>query len=257
MHINPILPYISDTAVLPPESAIFSQILNFGTLLLAVFYYIRYKNIKNQCKHKSYQNINLIQSLNRSSLYCGVLMMMGLSVLANFRNGESDFVQLMHYIGAAVGFVPATIDMALHAKIAFETKSPKLGKIRAVMCFIVATNFTVYTVFSFVSISIFGIENYRDVEKRLNWNCHQTGYYYHILSAFSEWVSIIIFSPYFATFIPEFKKININNEIIISDECNNKNIKQIKRFENIVLVKRNDSNVNNNNNSIIQNQISL
>ena len=34
-------PYISDTATRPPESSIFSQIVNFGALLLAISFYIR------------------------------------------------------------------------------------------------------------------------------------------------------------------------------------------------------------------------
>ena len=36
-------PYISDTATRPPESCIFSQIVNFGALLLAISFYIRSK----------------------------------------------------------------------------------------------------------------------------------------------------------------------------------------------------------------------
>lgn len=34
-------PYISDTATRPPESCIFSQLVNVGSLLLAISFYIR------------------------------------------------------------------------------------------------------------------------------------------------------------------------------------------------------------------------
>ncbi len=45
-HTEVDWPYISDTSASPPESCIFSQLVNVGALFLGIVVYIRYKQVR-------------------------------------------------------------------------------------------------------------------------------------------------------------------------------------------------------------------
>ena len=76
-------PYISDASTRPPESCIFSQLVNVGALLLAVTFYIRYKQVAEHCR--SYQIDSRYRSVNNLSLLFGWAGAVGLSIIANFQ----------------------------------------------------------------------------------------------------------------------------------------------------------------------------
>ena len=76
-------PYISDTSTRPPESCIFSQLVNVGALLLAITFYIRYKQVAEYIN--SYQMERRYRAVNNISLLVGWFGALGLSVIANFQ----------------------------------------------------------------------------------------------------------------------------------------------------------------------------
>ena len=87
-------PYISDTTTRPPESCIFSQLVNLGALLLAVTFYIRYKQVLEYCS--SYQVQTRFTAINSLSLLAGWSGALGLSVIANFQ--VNNLVLLWRYL---------------------------------------------------------------------------------------------------------------------------------------------------------------
>ena len=80
-------PYISDTSTRPPESCIFSQLVNLGALLLAVTFYVRFSEVREYCS--SYQLQRTFSVLNSLSLLAGWSGALGLSVIANFQVDNS------------------------------------------------------------------------------------------------------------------------------------------------------------------------
>nr|KAF6373482.1 DNA damage regulated autophagy modulator 1 [Pipistrellus kuhlii] len=100
-HVNPFLPYISDTGTTPPESGIFGFMINFSAFLGAATMYTRYKIVEkqNQTSYFSTPVFNLV------SLVLGLAGCIGMGIVANFQ----AFSQLLSMsLGYASGRQTAT-----------------------------------------------------------------------------------------------------------------------------------------------------
>uniref|UniRef100_A0A2I3GPG8 DNA damage regulated autophagy modulator 1 n=1 Tax=Nomascus leucogenys TaxID=61853 RepID=A0A2I3GPG8_NOMLE len=81
-HVNPFLPYISDTGATPPESGIFGFMITFSAFLGAATIYTRYKIIEkqNQTCYFSTPVFNLV------SLVLGLVGCFGMGIVASFQS---------------------------------------------------------------------------------------------------------------------------------------------------------------------------
>lgn len=117
-HVSPLFPYISWTGMLPPESCIFSFMLNIGSalskstcskpfryllpliFLVFVVIFIRYKLLR------LISNFRMPKHLNSLTFYMGAISCLGINLVANFQ--ESN-VLVVHMIGAFSTFGFATV----------------------------------------------------------------------------------------------------------------------------------------------------
>ncbi|ERE88960.1 DNA damage-regulated autophagy modulator protein 2-like isoform 2 [Cricetulus griseus] len=79
-HVDPALPYISDTGTVPPERCLFGVMLNIAAVLGIATMYVRYKQV-----HALNPEENLIIKFNKAGLVLGILSCLGLSLVANFQ----------------------------------------------------------------------------------------------------------------------------------------------------------------------------
>ncbi|GAB5574148.1 DNA damage-regulated autophagy modulator protein 2 isoform X2 [Prionailurus iriomotensis] len=113
-HVNPFLPYISDTGTTPPESGIFGFMINFSAFLGAATMYTRYKIVEkqNQTSYFSTPVFNLV------SLVLGLVGCIGMGIVANF---QELAVPLVHDGGALLAFVCGVVYTLLQSVISYKS----------------------------------------------------------------------------------------------------------------------------------------
>ncbi|XP_016078899.1 PREDICTED: DNA damage-regulated autophagy modulator protein 2 isoform X2 [Miniopterus natalensis] len=79
-HVDPALPYISDTGTVAPEKCLFGVMLNFSAVLCVATIYVRYKQV-----HALNPEGKYVTRLNKAGLVLGLLSCLGLSFVANFQ----------------------------------------------------------------------------------------------------------------------------------------------------------------------------
>ncbi|XP_022439803.1 DNA damage-regulated autophagy modulator protein 2 isoform X2 [Eschrichtius robustus] len=79
-HVDPVLPYISDTGTVAPEKCLFGAMLNIAAVLCIATIYVRYKQV-----HALNPEESRIIKLNKAGLVLGLLSCLGLSIVANFQ----------------------------------------------------------------------------------------------------------------------------------------------------------------------------
>ncbi|XP_037590168.1 DNA damage-regulated autophagy modulator protein 1 isoform X1 [Cebus imitator] len=190
-HVNPFLPYISDTGTTPPESGIFGFMINFSAFLGAATMYTRYKIVEkqNQTCYFSTPVFNLV------SLVLGLVGCIGMGIVANF---QELAVPVVHDGGALLAFVCGVVYTVLQSVISYKS-CPQWNSlstchirmaISAVSC---AAVVPMIACASLISIT------------KLEWNPREKDYIYHVVSAICEWTVAFGFIFYFLTFIQDFQ----------------------------------------------------
>ncbi|XP_039357877.1 DNA damage-regulated autophagy modulator protein 1 isoform X2 [Mauremys reevesii] len=87
-HVEPLVPYISDTGTKPPESGIFGFMINISAFLAAATMYIRYLIIEKQNE----SSIFMSPSCNLITLCIGLLGCIGMGIVANFQSRERELL---------------------------------------------------------------------------------------------------------------------------------------------------------------------
>jgi len=188
------VPFISDTGVLPPESAIFTYFFNIGSLLVAITVYIRFKIISTKCNNKAGQTslAKTTERLNNISLVFGIITFIGLSIIGNFRSSEMNST---HNFGTYLTCVFGTFDIIIQSKIAFNNDYTKISILRIIIVSIIIPCFLGY-----VFIKKF-------INYEIDHNVDRRASISHDISAISEWIGFCMFGPFYATFILEFREI--------------------------------------------------
>jgi hypothetical protein len=219
-HIEPILPFVSDLGVIPPEASLFSLFMNIGSILILIFTLIRFESTKiNNQNMNDVSDKSIINTFNRYSLITGLIMTSGYLFVANFRNSEGYVVQSIHNTAAVFGFSSSVFDIYFQSRIAFEFGNKNIARFRCLICGFCILMFVSYIVLSICSFVSYP-EALSDTHKRLKWNNSQTGYHFHIISTIFEWILIFTLSPYLATFVPQFKNFQFSKQIIVHKDDN-------------------------------------
>ena len=217
-HIEPILPIVSDLALLPPESSLFSLFLNLESIISLMFAIIRFESneaLFEKCKEISKESKQCIKTKNKLLLITGSVMFIGHMIVANFR---CDEINLIHSIGAIFAFGLAFIDMFIQSRIDYGLAQNSIAIVRTVLSILMVC-FNLVTVGSM--LLTLGNTGALDAHYRLKWNSSQEGYYYHIISSISEWILMFILSVYYFTFYSHFNCSKFNTELIVSDYLKN------------------------------------
>ncbi|XP_044528244.1 DNA damage-regulated autophagy modulator protein 2 isoform X2 [Gracilinanus agilis] len=178
-HVDPALPYISDTGTVAPEKCLFGVMLNIAAVLCVATIYVRYKQV-----HALNPEEPQIIKLNKAGLALGLLSCLGLSIVANFQTILSYKMQ-----------------PKIHSKQVFWIRL-----VAVIWCGISA--FSMLTCSSLLYSGHFG----SDIVQKLHWNPEDKGYALHMITTAAEWSMSFSFFGFFLTYIRDFQKISLRVE---------------------------------------------
>ncbi|TRY91910.1 hypothetical protein DNTS_029628 [Danionella cerebrum] len=223
-HVDPLVPYISDTGTVAPERCVFGIMLNVSAFLGVATMYVRYKQLEAllQVDDARTNRLNFVGFV----LGCGSSL--GMCVVANF---QKTTLFSMHLVGAALTFGVGALYVFLqtllsyfmqpriHSKSMFWTRlSIGAWTLASIVCSIlppITENKLMVFVSSVIMYSILpGVE----VNKKLHWTPGEPGFTPHIISTISEWSLALSFISFFLTYIRDFKKINLRAVVELESE---------------------------------------
>ncbi|XP_062512965.1 DNA damage-regulated autophagy modulator protein 1-like [Corticium candelabrum] len=210
-------PYISDTGATPPESCVFTFLLNVGAFIAFVMIYVRYKQVKEYNK----QDLSRILRLNTWSAVVGAIAVVGLMLVASFQDIN---VFVVHVIGAVMTFVFGVMYEWMQAAMTYKMFHNRGQKRVTIIRIVIATLSTVFL----ITCGITGViavnelhthQKHVTVTDVVKWNSSMPGYETHIVSTTTEWAVAICLLVYFLTFYNAFKKISL--EAVVRLRLNN------------------------------------
>ncbi|XP_075632098.1 DNA damage-regulated autophagy modulator protein 2 isoform X2 [Balearica regulorum gibbericeps] len=110
-HVDPLVPYISDTGTIPPERCVFGIMLNISAFLGMATMYVRYKQVYALNPEKS-----KIIMLNKTGLTLGLMSCFGLCIIANF---QKCILYYIHVVGACLTFGVGAIYMLVQTILSY------------------------------------------------------------------------------------------------------------------------------------------
>ncbi|ELW65248.1 DNA damage-regulated autophagy modulator protein 2 [Tupaia chinensis] len=171
-HVDPILPYISDTGTVAPEKCLFGAMLNIAAVLCVATIYVRYKQV-----HALNPEENCIIKLNKAGLVLGILGCLGLTIVANF---QKTTLLVAHVSGGVLTFGMGSLYMFVQTILSYQMQPKIHGK------------------------QIFWI--------RLLLVIWCVGYVLHVVTTGAEWSMSFSFFGFFLTYIRDFQKISLRVE---------------------------------------------
>ncbi|PKU29462.1 dna damage-regulated autophagy modulator protein 2 [Limosa lapponica baueri] len=110
-HVDPLVPYISDTGTIPPERCLFGIMLNISTFLGVATMYVRYKQVYALNPEKA-----KILKLNKIGLTLGLMSCFGLCIIANF---QKCILYYIHVVGACLTFGVGAVYMLVQTILSY------------------------------------------------------------------------------------------------------------------------------------------
>ncbi|XP_019313361.2 DNA damage-regulated autophagy modulator protein 2 isoform X1 [Panthera pardus] len=204
-HVDPALPYISDTGTLPPEKCLFGAMLNIAAVLCIATIYVRYKQV-----HALNPEENRIIRINKAGLILGLLSCFGLSIVANFQ--KTDFFPV-HICGAVLTFGMGSLYMLVQTILSYQMQ-PKIHGKQVFWIRLLLVIWCGVSAFSMLtSSSLLHSGNYgKDVDQKLHWDPEDKGYVLHMITTAAEWSLSFSFFGFFLTYIRDFQKISLQVE---------------------------------------------
>ena len=191
--------------------------MNMGSTLLIFLSIIRFESTKTFIENNRTAATDsklALKTWNRRSLITGLFMATGFMIVANFRNSEGVLVQSLHNIGAVFGFFSTVTDMYFQSKAANCMSLNGTARFRAILAVFALILAITYNLMAFVSFNLYS-EAFLNTELRLKWNSSQDGYAFHVMSTVLEWILIFSLSPYFFSFVSQFKVFSLSKRLII------------------------------------------
>ncbi|XP_042692340.1 DNA damage-regulated autophagy modulator protein 2 isoform X2 [Centrocercus urophasianus] len=184
-HVDPLVPYISDTGTIPPERCLFGIMLNVSSFL----------------------DKSRIIKLNKIGLVLGLMSCFGLCIIANF---QKCVLYYIHVVGACLTFGVGAIYMLVQTILSYlmqpEVHSKDIFLIRLTVLLWCCSSIASMFVSSVVLYSgLYGT----DLVQKLHWDPQEKGYTAHIVSTASEWSLAFSFLSFFLTYIRDFQKISL------------------------------------------------
>ncbi|XP_032857850.1 DNA damage-regulated autophagy modulator protein 2 isoform X2 [Tyto alba] len=188
-HVDPLVPYISDTGTIPPERCLFGIMLNISAFLGTATMYVRYKQV---------------YALNPEKFKIIKLNKIGLTL------GLKCILYYIHVLGACLTFGVGAIYMLVQTILSYlmqpEVHSKDVFWIRLTMLLWCCSSIVSMFVSSVVLYSgLYGT----NLMQKLHWDPQEKGYTAHIISTISEWSLAFSFLSFFLTYIRDFQKISL------------------------------------------------
>lgn len=211
-HVDPLVPYISDTGTVAPERCVFGLMLNVSAFLGVATMYVRYKQLHALMD----VNDTCLNRLNLFGFVLGCGSSLGMCVVANF---QKTTLFAMHLVGAmltfGVGALYILVQTLLSHRMQPHIHSKNIFWTRLSVC--------IWTFSSIISMFVSSVIMYwtlagTEVNQKLHWTPGEPGYLPHIVSTISEWSLALSFISFFLTYIRDFKKINLRAEAQLQSE---------------------------------------
>ncbi|XP_076125221.1 DNA damage-regulated autophagy modulator protein 2b [Alosa pseudoharengus] len=208
-HVDPLVPYISDTGSEAPERCVFGIMLNISALLGISTTYVRYKQVQALTD----QGETRVHQLNLLGIILGWTSSLGMCVVGNF---QKTTIFSIHIVGAVLTFGVGALYIMVQAGVSYRMQPHVHSKSVFWVRLSVAAWSTASSISMFVSSMIMysslpGV----DLSKKLHWIPGETGYTAHLISTISEWSLAFSFVCFFFTYIRDFQKINLRAEVML------------------------------------------
>ncbi|XP_030321500.1 DNA damage-regulated autophagy modulator protein 2 [Calypte anna] len=201
-HVDPLVPYISDTGTIPPERCLFGIMLNISAFLGLATMYVRYKQVCALSPDKS-----KILKLNRIGLTLGLMSCFGLCIIANF---QKCILYYIHVVGACLTFGVGAIYMLVQTILSYLMQP----EVHSKEIFWIRLSLFLWCCLSILSMFVSSVVLYSglygtNLVQKLHWDPQEKGYTAHIVSTVSEWSLAFSFLSFFLTYIRDFQKISL------------------------------------------------
>ncbi|XP_030070905.1 DNA damage-regulated autophagy modulator protein 1 isoform X2 [Microcaecilia unicolor] len=113
-HVNPLVPYISDTGTNPPESGVFGFMISITAFLGAVTMYAKYKILEKQNEVSRFMN----PLSNVASLTTGLMGCTGMGIVATF---QELAVPIVHDVGALMTFICGVLYILSQSALSYKS----------------------------------------------------------------------------------------------------------------------------------------
>ncbi|KAJ8373270.1 hypothetical protein AAFF_G00266810 [Aldrovandia affinis] len=208
-HVDPLVPYISDTGTVPPERCVFGLMLNISSFLGVATVFVRYKQVQALVGLEDSGS----HRLNAAGLVLGFLSSFGMCIVANF---QKTVIVYMHMVGAVLTFGVGALYILVQTLLSHRMQPHVHGK----PVFWARLAIGLWTSCSMLSMLVSSTIMYRslsgeDVARKLHWLPGDTGYTAHLISTISEWSLAFSFISFFLTYIRDFQKINLQAEAML------------------------------------------
>nr|XP_046236934.1 DNA damage-regulated autophagy modulator protein 2-like [Scatophagus argus]XP_046236945.1 DNA damage-regulated autophagy modulator protein 2-like [Scatophagus argus]XP_046236953.1 DNA damage-regulated autophagy modulator protein 2-like [Scatophagus argus] len=208
-HVDPLVPYISDTGTLAPERCVFGIMLDVSAFLGMATVYVRYKQVEALTGDTEVK----LHRLNFSGLLLGLISSFGMCVVANF---QKTTLFSMHIVGAVLTFGVGALYILIQTVLSFYMQP----HIHSKFIYLVRLSIGGWTLCSIISMFVSSVIMYSslrgvDVVDKLHWTPGETGYTAHIVSTVSEWSLALSFISFFFTYVRDFQKIDLRAEVAL------------------------------------------
>lgn len=214
-HVEPLVPYISDTGTTPPESAIFGFMISITSFLGTFTMYARYKIVQKQNEAATF----IPNWLNTVSLMIGVLGCIGMVIVATF---QERTVPIVHDVGALLTFLGGVFYILLQSVISYKS-FPRWSSIRLCRIRMAIAMVSLAALIPMIICAAFIFFSHREWETekksaRAHGKHHSLSdlhYKVQMTSAICEWIVAFGFVSFFLTYVQEFQgaKLRIITEL--------------------------------------------
>ncbi|XP_017095107.1 DNA damage-regulated autophagy modulator protein 1 [Drosophila bipectinata] len=204
-HVVPTVPYISDAATYSPESCVFGQLINIGSVLLGLTIYVRYRQVLELYEHFPDLGGAMLRH-NRLALCCGLISCLGISFVGNFQETN---VRIVHFIGAFCCFGCGTLYFWMQALISYNVWPLAGARLYAHL----RLGMSVFCTILFILLAVTGVMShilFKGQNPR-KWYPSDGGWYFHVISSISEWIMATIFSFFILSFTDEFRDVSLSH----------------------------------------------
>lgn len=222
-HVDPLVPYISDTGTMAPERCVFGLMLDVSAALGMATVYVRYKQVEALTGEDR-------SRLNRLGLLLGLGSSFGMCVVANF---QKTTLFSMHLVGAVLTFGVGAVYILVQTLLSLLMQP----HIHSKTSFLVRGAIGAWTLSSAISMFVSSVIMYSslpgvDLPHKLHWTPGETGYTAHIISTVSEWSLAFSFISFFLTYIRDFQKITLRAEAdLLSSHLYHSGVPQLPKQE--------------------------
>uniref|UniRef100_G3NJD0 DNA-damage regulated autophagy modulator 2b n=1 Tax=Gasterosteus aculeatus TaxID=69293 RepID=G3NJD0_GASAC len=195
-HVDPLVPYISDTGTTAPERCVFGIMLDVSAFAGMATVYVRYKQVEALTGEVDLR----LNKLNRLGLLLGLVSSFGMAVVANF---QKTTLFSMHLVGAVLTFGVGALYILVQTLLSLRMQP----HVHSRTIYLVRLGVGLWTLGSIISSILIILMTVRVLRHHVQ---QSDGYTAHMISTVSEWFLAFSFISFFLTYIRDFQLFYLN-----------------------------------------------